>query len=105
MKSVVVFALAFVAATAASTGAKVFMTKPGSAPALAAHDSTKSDSTKKPDSAVRVDTAVQQSGAPAPAPADTLRVPPAPIADTTKAKQSAPAAVTPAAVTPAATPT
>jgi len=108
MKSVVVFVLTFALATAAATGAKVMLTKPGSAVKLAAPtDSTHADSLKKPDS-TRTDTAIVASGQQPPAPADTLRVPAAtraPVTDSAKAKQAAaPAAPTPSVPAPTAAP-
>lgn len=103
MKAGVVFALTFVLATAAATGAKMMLAKPGSAVKPAAvTDSARPDSAKKPDS-TRTDTAIVPSGQQASAPADTLRVPAAPApADSAKAKQVAAAAASssPAAASP-----
>jgi hypothetical protein len=78
MKPILVFVLAFVVAAAGGTGAKVMMTKPD---AKAGADSAKADSTKS-DSAkgegakhggegTPTDTAVQASGEPSKAPADS----------------------------------
>jgi flagellar motility protein MotE (MotC chaperone) len=91
MKPVLVFALSFVAATAASTGAKVVMTKPAAKPHVAADstradsthaDSTHADSTKAEPAKSSTDTAVVASGAPVTPPADTAH--PAPPAQPSK---------------------
>jgi hypothetical protein len=111
MKPVVVFVLTFVVAAAASTGAKVVMTKRpppvhgDSALADSTHaDSTRADSTKAaagPDSS-RTDTAVVASGQPVTPPADTARPVAAPTVDTAKPK---PAQVLASATLPVATDT
>lgn len=76
MKPAVVFVIAFVAATAASTGAKVMITPPPKPAVDSTHaDSSKSDSTKAAgDSSAKsvTDTAVVASGAPVTPPSDTL---------------------------------
>lgn len=87
MKPVLVFVLTFVVATAASTGAKVVMTKPPVAKVAgdsAKRDSTKTDSTKVAGDSTKADTAAAPSGAPVKAPGDTLRV--AAATDTAAAK-------------------
>jgi flagellar motility protein MotE (MotC chaperone) len=79
MKPVLVFALSFVVATAASTGAKVVLTKPAAKPHVAADsthaDSTRADSTHadsaKAEPKSSTDTAVVASGAPVTPPSDT----------------------------------
>src|SRR4051812_4474556 len=102
MKPVVVFVLTFVVATAASTGAKVVMTKPPvkTAADFAHADSTRADSThaEHADSAKSVtDTAIVASGAPVIPPSDTARAPNAAPVPAAAAAAPVPAA-TPAPV-------
>ena len=85
MKPAVAFIATFAIAVAASTGAKVVLTKPVHAPAVPADSAraAKSDSAKS-DSA-KTDTALVASGqALSPPPADTARAPIARAADTSK---------------------
>ena|SRR5579884_82768 len=107
MKPAVVFAVTFVLATGAATGAKVMLTKPPAVKPAAASDSThadstRADSTKKSDS-TRTDTAIVASGQPAPPPVDTARraAPTPALVDSAKATRAA-AAATPKTVKPAA---
>ena len=75
MKPAVVFVLTFVLAGAASTGAKVVLTKPAAKPAATDSSKAHSDSTK-------TDTAIVASGQPSAPPTDTAARPVAP--DTSK---------------------
>jgi hypothetical protein len=75
MKPAVVFVLTFVLAGAASTGAKVVLTKPAAKPAATDSSKARSDSTK-------TDTAIVASGQPPAPPTDTAARPVAP--DTSK---------------------
>src|SRR4051812_14868115 len=89
MKPVVVFALTFIVATAASTAAKVLTTKPAPvAHADSTHvDSTRADSTKRGADSTRAagpDTAIVASGQTVTPPADSARA--ETVADTAKVK-------------------
>jgi hypothetical protein len=104
MKPVLVFVLTFLVATAASTGAKVMMTKPVAKAAGAdstKRDSTRTDSTSKlaGDSA-RTDTAAAPSGQAVKPPADTLPVAAAAEAATVKVAAAPRAHPAPAVATP-----
>ena len=85
MKPVVAFVAAFVVATAASSGAKVAMTKPGSARAVV-------DSTKTHKDSTQTDTALVASGQVATPPTDSARRPAVPVDSAKSAATAAPAA-------------
>jgi hypothetical protein len=104
MKPAVAFIVTFVIATAASTGAKVALTKPVHAPGKGA------DSSKVGKDSTQTDTAIVASGLPVTPPADSAH-PAVAMSDSSKhaavgAKQDVAQAGTPAAApaTPAATP-
>lgn len=106
MKPVLVFVLTFVVATAASSGAKVMLTKPPAAKPAAGADSTKRDSTKAdstakaPSDSARTDTAAAPSGAPVTPPADTMPVAKAIDSAKTKLAAGPPTTAAPAVATP-----
>jgi hypothetical protein len=86
MKPAVVFAITFVVGIAASSGAKVAMTKPGSA-----HVAT--DSTKAHKDSTQTDTALVASGQATTPPGDSARRPVAPVDSTKPAAAAQPNAV------------
>ncbi|MDB4878209.1 MAG: hypothetical protein JWM41_4655 [Gemmatimonadetes bacterium] len=94
MKPAVVFVLTFVIATAASTGAKVALTKTVHPPRAEA------DSSKSHKDSTQTDTAIVASGLPVTPPTDSAH--PAAVVPVGDSAKAAPAAATPATAAPGA---